>query len=126
MAHYDFDYPYFSATDIANVTKYSNSDAAFPTGDGSMSSTRTNIKFNILKMSCPSERLGVTINISNIPTNDIKPLSVTAPISQCYLGNDSVKVRIKNMLPNTVPAGTQVYCQVNGKHNTTRCFKSNQ
>lgn len=111
---YESGYPYFAATNISNVAKYAYSDASMTSGTPTMSSSRTNIKFKILKMSCPSDRIGVAVNINNIPVNDIKPLSVLAPVSQCYLGNDSVKVRIKNMLPSIVPVGTQVNCQVNG------------
>ncbi len=111
---YESGYPTFKATTMSNVAKYSYSDASMTSGSKYMATSRTNIKFQILKTSCPSDRIAVTVNINNIPTNDITPLAVVAPISQCYLGNDSVKIRIKNMLPNIVPVGTQIYCQVNG------------
>ncbi len=106
--------PSFKATTISNVAKYKYQDNSFPTGAGTASSTRTNVMFYKQTLGCNSELVEIIVNLDDAPENDIMPLEVISPITQCYLEEEEVTVKIKNILSNVVPAGTNVYCQVNG------------
>ena len=107
-------YPSFKSTTIANVAKYNYLDDEFPTGEGTMSTTRTNAKFYMQKLGCLSELTPCVVDVTNIPLNDVSPVSVVSPQSQCYLANENVKIRVRNILSTEASAGTQVYCLING------------
>lgn len=107
-------YPKFNSTTISNVAKYKLQDDSFPNIAGAMASSRPNVKFYKQTLGCVSELTEVVVNMNDAPINDITPLAVVSPTTQCYLENEDIVVRIKNVLPNTVPTGANVYCQVNG------------
>lgn len=107
-------YPSFKATSVANVAKYKYQDNTFPNTAGNSSSTRPNVMFYKQTLGCVSELVEIVVNVDDAPINDIMPTEVVSPITQCYLENENIVVRIKNVLPNIVPIGANVYCQING------------
>ncbi len=105
----------FKSTTIANVAKYKYKDGSFPEGlTGTMTASRTNIKFNGDALGCVSPRIQVLVTIPDIPTVEIQPTTVTAPTSGCGLHQESILVNVKNNLTTVVPAGGFIYYQVNG------------
>lgn len=104
----------FKSTTMANVAKYGYSDGAFPTGAGTIMTTRTNMKFNGAALGCASPRVDVVVNLNNVPTVELQPMAVTAPTSGCGLHQEHISVTVKNNLDVQAPAGAFIYCQVNG------------
>lgn len=106
--------PTFKSTTMANVAKYQYQDASMPTTVGTMSSSRTNIKFNGATYGCASPRVDVVVNVNNIPTVEVQPMAVTAPTTGCALHQEYISVTVKNNLQTVAPIGTFVYYQING------------
>ncbi len=106
--------PSFKSTTMANVSKYKYQDGSFPAVAGTMVASRTNIKFNGATLGCASPRQEVIVTINNLPTVEVQPMAVTAPVSGCALHQESITVTVKNNLQVPAPAGTFIYYQING------------
>ena len=69
----------------------------FPTGTGTMSDTRTNIKFKVQSMSCPSDRIQVQVNVTGVPTQDAGAVSILPTGGAGYLSvTEPITVTIRN------------------------------
>jgi len=105
----------FKSTTIANVAKYKSQDASFPDGlTGTIATSRTNIKFNGDAIGCAGPREAVIVNVTNIPTIELQPISVSSPTTGCGLHLETISVKVKNNLQTLAPAGAFIYCQING------------
>lgn len=102
--------------------RYSNSpdrfirwqqDNSMPIGNGTVSSNRPNIKFFKQTLGCESDKIAHDIIVQNVTLYDLQPIEVTSPVTACYLEDENVVVKIRNNFNNTVPAGAEVFCQIN-------------
>lgn len=96
--NYSSGYPRFSyASTSGNMAKYDYQDNSFPTGSGSMSTNRPNIKFMGSGGGCPSNRMPDTVFVTGIPQYDGALLEIIDPTSGTNLSPaEPVTVKVRN------------------------------
>lgn len=90
-------YPSFYYTVAsANISTFAYADVTFPSGSGSLTTTRPNVLFSHSVQGCPSNRIPVQVNLSGVPANDAGIVSVDAPVSPTGFGSQPIVVSLHN------------------------------
>ncbi|MEG2070806.1 MAG: hypothetical protein RR034_05480, partial [Bacteroidales bacterium] len=66
---------------------------------------RWNMEFEISDLECQSEKVPIHIKVPNIPKYDVEMVDYLYPLTACTLGDEYVKVTVRNCLNKVIPAG---------------------
>jgi len=107
-------YPKFKSTTASQMVQYVVNNNTPPTGNFTSANNRWNMRFQFADMSCQSQKVKLDVVIPDRPTYDIltvdtlfNPIPNTFP-GYCTMGTDSVCVKIRNLMPETIPANKVV------------------
>ncbi|MEI6694847.1 MAG: GEVED domain-containing protein [Bacteroidota bacterium] len=92
-------YPYFNYTTTTTNNTFQSlyQDSSPPTGTGTLSNTRPNIKLSGSIAGCSSQRVPAIVTVGAQSAIDVGVVSITAPVTAVNLtASDSVKVVVKN------------------------------
>lgn len=99
-------YPKFRQTNCNNGFVQFKGDNVLPiTSNYDNYSKRLTMAFRFADLECGSVKVPIHVHVPNIPTYDVKTLSLDHPVSGCAIYNENIKVSIKNMLNIPIPAG---------------------
>lgn len=105
-------YPKFQCTSAPGKVQYKAANQLPMTGSATASANRWNMRFSIADIECASEKVPVQLHVPNIPIYDVQTMELVHPIpmpgatQQCALGEEHIRVKYKNLLNVTIPAGT--------------------
>lgn len=108
-------YPtYYQTTDAAQTSCYGYADTNFPTGTGTYSTSRPNIRFVSNPFSCPSERVPA-IAVVNLPAYEPVMVAITSPVEEeCSNNANLVSILITNLGTDTILSGLTASYVVDG------------
>lgn len=118
------DYPVFRQTQLTGGSQYkSGNTLAALAGNYTAYNRRLNMSFEIVDLQCGSEKVPVYVHVPNIPTYDVKTMSLDYPEYNaqgvCALYDTNIQVSIKNLLNVPIPANkVVVHAIINGTHLT--------
>ena len=102
-------YPKFNSAAATNCVLYkgvNNSETAY-TGNYSTHPKRLVMKFQFVDAECQSEKVPVQVIADNIPVYDVEPVALDTPLTNtCTLLDEHIKVSVRNLINNTIPANT--------------------
>jgi hypothetical protein len=107
-------YPKIRSSSAAGSVHSVGSNNAPPTGNFSASANRWNMRFQFADLSCQSQKVKLEVKILDRPNYDILTVdTLFSPIPNsfpgyCTKGKDSVIVKIRNMMSETIPANLVV------------------
>lgn len=112
--------PAFKQTQIAGFVQYKNGNTvASLNSNYTAFNKRLNMYFKVADLACGSEKVPVYVHVPDIPTYDVKTMSLDYPESGCALYDEHIQVRIKNLLNVPIPANkVMAHAVINGTHLT--------
>ena len=103
-------YPVFNSSSVNNCVLYktggTGSDPNY-TGNYSTNNRRLNMRFQFVDAGCQSEKVPVQVIADNVPVYDVEPVELVDPVTnQCTLLDTNIRVKVRNLINNTIPANT--------------------
>lgn len=99
-------YPNFRQTNCpTGFVQYKDNNTLPMTGNYSNYTKRLTMSFKIADLECGSQKVPIHIHVPDIPTYDVKTMSLEYPTSGCHIYNEHIQVLVKNMLNMPIPAG---------------------
>ena len=99
-------YPNFRQTNCATgFVQYKDNNTLPMTGSYSNYTKRLTMSFKIADLQCGSQKVPIHIHVPDIPTYDVRTVSLDYPSSGCALYDEHIQVSIQNMLNTSIPAG---------------------
>lgn len=101
--------PAFKQTQVSGFVQYKNGNTLESLNSNYTAfNKRLNMYFKLADLACGSEKVPVYVHVPDIPTYDLKTLSLDYPETGCALYDEHIQVRVKNLLNIPVPANKVV------------------
>lgn len=117
-------YPVFRQTQLAGGSQYkSGNTLASLESNYTAYNRRLNMSFRVVDLECGSEKVPIYVHVPDIPTYDVKTMSMDYPTYEaqgiCALYDENIQVSVKNLLNVPIPANkVMVHAIINGTHLT--------
>lgn len=102
-------YPVFNASSVSNCVLYKGANGSESNFSGNYSTygKRLNMKFQFVDAGCQSEKVPIQVIADNVPVYDVEPVELVDPLTnQCTLLDTNIRVKVRNLINNTIPANT--------------------
>ena len=100
-------YPTFNSSSVTGCVLYKSSNIPTFTGNYSTYGKRLNMKFQFVDAGCQSEKVPVQVIADNTPMYDVEPVELVDPVTnQCALLDTNIRVKVRNLMNNVIPANT--------------------